>query len=142
MSVTRNEMKNEASARMRILKIHENAVNDLEKNDMANVSFLGCGILYWPTDKQIELIKKFEDQYNCLVYHAISSTTEIGELLTLLYISQYESDWPTDREDLKNYDPRYGYSIMAYVYNLSNDIFSEFGSVCVKPKNGGLVRTA
>lgn len=142
MSVTRNEMKNEASARMRILKIHENAVNDLEKNDIVNVSFFGCGILYWPTDKQIELIKKFEDQYNCLVYHGISSTTEIGELLTLLYISQYESDWPTDREDLKNYDPRYGYSIMAYVYNLSNDIFSEFGSVCVKPKNGGLVRTA
>lgn len=142
MSVTRNEMKNEALARMHILKIHEIAVNDLEKNDMANVSFFGCGILYWPTDKQIELIKKFEDQYNCLVYHAITSTTEIGELLTLLYISQYESDWPTDREDLKNYDPRYGYSIMAYVYNLSNDIFSEFGSVCVKPKNGGLVRTA
>lgn len=142
MSVTRNEMKNEALARMRILKIHENAINDLEKNDMVNVSFFGCGILYWPTDKQIELIKKFEDQYNCLVYHAISSTTEIGELLTLLYISQYESDWPTDREDLKNYDPRYGYSIMAYVYNLSNDIFSEFGSVCVKSKNGGLVRTA
>lgn len=142
MSVTRNEMKNEALARMRILKIHENAINDLEKNDMVNVSFFGCGILYWPTDKQIELIKKFEDQYNGLVYHAISSTTEIGELLTLLYISQYESDWPTDREDLKNYDPRYGYSIMAYVYNLSNDIFSEFGSVCVKPKNGGLVRTA
>ena len=142
MSVTLNEMKNEALARMRILKIHENAVSDLEKNDMVNVSFFGCGILYWPTDKQIELIKKFEDQYNCLVYHAISSTTEIGELLTLLYISQYESDWPTDREDLKNYDPRYGYSIMAYVYNLSNDIFSEFGSVCVKPKNGGLVRTA
>lgn len=142
MSITCNEMKNEALARMRILKIHENAVNDLEKNDMVNVSFFGCGILYWPTDKQIELIKKFEDQYNGLVYHAISSTTEIGELLTLLYISQYESDWPTDREDLKNYDPRYGYSIMAYVYNLSNDIFSEFGSVCVKPKNGGLVRTA
>ena len=142
MSVTLNEMKNEALARMRILKIHENAINDLEKNDMVNVSFFGCGILYWPTDKQIELIKKFEDQYNCLVYHAISSTTEIGELLTLLYISQYESDWPTDREDLKNYDPRYGYSIMAYVYNLSNDIFSEFGSVCVKSKNGGLVRTA
>lgn len=142
MSITCNEMKNEALARMRILKIHENAVNDLEKNDMVNVSFFGCGILYWPTDKQIELIKKFEDQYNGLVYHAISSTTEIGELLTLLYISQYEADWPTDREDLKNYDPRYGYSIMAYVYNLTNDIFSEFGSVCVKPKNGGLVRTA
>lgn len=142
MSVTLNEMKNEASARMRILKIHENVINDLKNDDMVNVSFFGCGILYWPTDKQIELIKKFEDQYNCLVYHAISSTTEIGELLTLLYISQYESDWPTDREDLKNYDPRYGYSIMAYVYNLSNDIFSEFGSVCVKPKNGGLVRTA
>ena len=140
MSVTRNEMKNEALARMRILKIHENAVNDLEKNDIVNVSFFGCGILYWPTDKQIELIKKFEDQYNCLVYHAISSTTEIGELLTLLYISQYESDWPTDREDLKNYDSRYGYSIMAYVYNLS--MCSEFGSVCVQPKNGGLVRTA
>lgn len=142
MSVTRNEMKNEALARMHILKIHENVINDLKNDDMVNVSFFGCGILYWPTDKQIELIKKFEDQYNCLVYHAISSTTEIGELLTLLYISQYESDWPTDREDLKNYDPRYGYSIMAYVYNLSNDIFSEFGSVCVKPKNGGLVRTA
>lgn len=71
MSVTRNEMKNEALARMRILKIRENAVNDL-----------------------------------------------------------------------KNYDPRYGYSIMAYVYNLTNDTFSEFESVCVKPNNGGLIRTA
>ena len=142
MSVTRNEMKNEALARMRILKIRENAVNDLEKNDIVTVSFFGCGILFWHTDKQIELIKKFENQYNCLVYHAITSTTENEELLTLLYVSQYEDDWPTDREDLKNYDPRYGYSIMAYVYNLTNDIFSGFGRVCVKPKNSGLVRTA
>ena len=37
MSVTRNEMKNEALARMRILKIRENAVNDLEKNDIVTV---------------------------------------------------------------------------------------------------------
>lgn len=142
MSVTRNEMKNEALARMRILKIRENAVNDLEKNDIVNVSFFGCGILFWHTDKQIELIKNFENQYNCLVYHAITSTSEIDELLTLLYVSQDEADWPTDREDLKNYDPRYGYSIMAYVYDLTNDIFSGFGRVCVKPKNSGLVRTA
>ena len=60
MSVTRNEMKNEALARMRILKIRENAVNDLEKNDIVTVSFFGCGILFWHTDKQIELIKNLK----------------------------------------------------------------------------------
>lgn len=142
MSVTRNEMKTEALARMRILKLHENAISDFEKDETINISFFGCGILYWPTDRQTEFIKKFEKQYNCLVYHAICSNTEIGELLALLYISQYEDDWPTDRNDLQKYDSKYGYIVMSYVCNLDDDNCSEFGSIGVKPKNGGLKRTA
>lgn len=83
----------------------------------------------------MKMVREFEEKYNALVYHAVHSYTEFGELLSLLYVSDYEEEWPIDHEDIP-----YGV-VMTYTINLDEPMFSEFGSICVKPAAGGLLRT-
>lgn len=129
------EQKTEAIKRMKSLELHENVVREFEKENKVNLSEHG-GILYWLNDKQAEAVKKFEEEYNSLVYHVIHSYTTFGELLSMLYVSATSEEWEYDQEDLKE-----GYPI-AYVKNLDDESCSEIGSIGVKSVIGGLVRTA
>jgi hypothetical protein len=133
--MTRQEQKIEAIERMKLLKLHENPIRDFEKEDVINQSEHG-GILYWLDDKQIELVKEFETKHNAVVYHVIHNYTDIGEMISLLYVSDKKQEWGYDRDDLKD-----GYAC-AYVINLDDEWCSEFGSIGIKPQFGGLVRTA
>ena len=81
-------------------------------------------------------IKKFENEYNATVYHLIHNYTEFGELYSFLYVSNNEEEWEDDNADIRD-----GYTI-AYVWNVDEEDFSEFGSIRVKSVFGGLVRTA
>ena len=79
-------------------------------------------------------VKEFEQEYNALVYHVIHTYTQFGELYNFLYVSDYEEEWEMDQNDIKdNY-------VMCYVWNKDDDIFSEFGTIVVRQKFGGLVR--
>ena len=129
------EQKTEAIKRMKSLELHENVVREFEKENKVNLSEHG-GILQWLNDKQAEAVKKFEEEYNSLVYHVIHSYTTFGELLSMLYVSATSEEWEYDQEDLKE-----GYPI-AYVKNLDDESCSEIGSIGVKSVIGGLVRTA
>lgn len=131
----RDEKVTEALERMRILKLIPNAITEFARNQTLNASE-GGGFLYWLSDKEKETVRDFEKNYNALVYHVIKSSTEFGELLTFLYVSNYKDEWLLDREDLKNGNP------IAYVKNLSDDTCSEFGGVSITPRCGGLVRVA
>lgn len=131
----RAEKVTEALERMRILKIIPEAIIAFARNQTLNASE-GGGFLYWLSDKDKESVRKFEEDYNALVYHVIKNSTEFGELLTFLYVSNYKDEWPLDREDLKNGNP------LVYVVNLSDDNLSEFGFVSITPRYGGLVRVA
>lgn len=71
-----------------------------------------------------------------MVYHILHSYTEFGELLAILYVSQYKEEWKIDREDLKE-----GITF-SYVYNIDCPEYSEFGSIGFAVRFGGLVRTA
>lgn len=133
--MTRQEQKQEAITRMKMLKLHINAINEFEKEDVINLSEHG-GILYWLNDDQMEYVKTFEQKYNSVVYHVIHNITEFGELLAFLYVSDSEEEWGYDRDDIKE-----GYAC-AYVLNLDDDMCSEFGSIGIKPQFGGVVRTA
>lgn len=136
MKATKEEMKQEALVRMNILKLYPNVSHDFVIEDKLNFSAYGRGILYWLTDEMRELVKDFEETYGFLVYHIIDDNTVVGRLITLLYISTEKEEWPTDQQDLRDGCP------MAYVINRDCDAFSEFGTVGVKPINGGVVRTA
>lgn len=131
----RSLQKQEALARMRTLKLHENVIREFEKDDVINQSEHG-GILFWLDDNQKALVERFEKEYNAVVYHVIHNYTEFGELLAYLYVSQDEDEWDYDRDDLKQGTP------LAYVENLDDSSLSEFGGIGIKSQFGGLCRTA
>lgn len=132
MAVTREKMKKEALVRMKILGLHENALKDLEQKDIVNSSFFAA--LYFLDDGQKARVRQFEDESGGLVYHVIHDYTDLGEMLSFLYVSKYEDEWPRDRVDLKEGVP------LVYVANLTDEICSEYGSIGVKPYMGGVLR--
>lgn len=136
MKATKEQMKQEALARMKLLDLHQNVVKDFETEGKINYSLGIHGILYWVTGEIGEVVQKFENQTGYLVYHVIHNNTEIGRMLTLLYVSTEMEEWNADKQDLQEGCP------LAYVENLTYPDCSEFGSVGVKPFNGGVVRTA
>lgn len=135
MKTTNEQKKIEALERMRTLKLYPNIIKEFEKENIVNMSENG-GFLYWLTDEQKEIVSDFEAEHDALVYHVIHDFTGFGELLTFFYVSDDDEEWEYDREDLNA-----GYAC-AYVKNLTDDMCSEFGSVCFKQQFGGLVRTA
>ncbi len=131
----KTEQKIEALARMKMLNLYPNIVKEFDKENIVNMSEHG-GMLYWLNDEQKDLISEFEQKYNSIVYHAIHTYTEFGELISLLYVFKYEEEWQQDRDDIVE-----GYPLV-YVINLEDDMCSEFGSIGIKQQFGGLVRTA
>ena len=131
--MTREEMKKEAIKRMKMLKILKTPIVEFEEEDKLNLSE-AIGFLYWLNDEQKEMVREFEVEHNAVVYHVIHQFTNIGELYNLLYVSSYDEELEMDNEDLKN-----GHTI-AYVVNASMPDCSEFGTIGVKPCNGGVIR--
>ena len=129
------KQRTEALKRMELLKLHENVIDDFKEISLLNQSELG-GILYWVEGEMEKKIREWEEKTGNLVYHVIHDYTEFGELLSLLYVSTYEEEWETDREDIQD-----GYAL-AYVMNLTDDWCSEYGSIGIRPQWGGVVRTA
>lgn len=136
MKATKEQMKQEALARMKLLKLHPNVIKKFKEEDKLNYSMGMHGMLYWATGEIGEVVQKFENQTGYLVYHVIHNNTEIGRMLTLLYVSTEMEEWNTDKQDLQEGCP------LAYVENMTYPDCSEFGSVGVRPANGGVVRTA
>lgn len=140
----REKQKLEALKRLNELKVHPNVIEDFKVGKLNRSEF--GGILYWLNDDEKEVVDQFEEKTNCLVYHAIKNPTEFGELLTLLYVSEYEEEWEQEMADLSELcefaDGQKGYVVMAYVKNLDDDMCSEFGSVGIMPNYGGVKRIA
>lgn len=99
MKTTIEKKKTEAIARMKQLNLHPDIIKEFEEENILNLSENG-GFLYWLTDEQKSYVEEFENKYNALVYHVIHDYTEFGELLTFLYVSDYEEEWETDRKEL------------------------------------------
>lgn len=136
MKATKEQMKQEALARMKLLDLQHNVVKDFETKGKIYYSWGCLGILYLAMDGVVEVVQKFENQTGYLVYHTMDNITELGHMLTLLYVSTEMDEWAADKQDLQEGCP------LAYVENLTYPDCSEFGSVGVKPFNGGVVRTA
>ena len=137
MKATKEQMKQEALFRMKLLNLHPNVVNEFQNEDKLNYSEGTLGILYWATDEMKQIVESFEKKTGYTVYHLIDNNSEeIGHMLTLLYVSTEMEEWTYDRRDIRDGCP------LAYVENMTYPDCSEFGSVGVRPANGGVVRTA
>lgn len=141
MNISIESKKVEAIRRMKALKLSSNTIKEFNKDHILYYSedLKGPfkGILYWidnePRFRQI--INTFELEHNALVYHAHLAHTEFGDLLSLLFVSDYSKEWELDNSDIQERFP------LAYVYNISEG-FGEFGSIQINSVNGGITRLA
>ena len=130
----KEQMKEEAIARMELLHIHPRCIADFKQADF--VSYSRYGILcWWLTDEQQNRVREFEKQSGNLVYHVIEEDyVQLGQMLTFLYVSPYTSEWERDRKELEAGEP------LVYVANLSDEVCSEYGHVGIVSSNDGLRR--
>ena len=130
----KEKMFNEAIERMEMLGMSRQCINAFKKGNVWESE--GIGALYECNEKENKLIKEFEEEHNCLVYHMIHNKFEFGECYTMLYISEDENEWESDKKDLQQ-----GYAF-AYVKNIDDEWCSEFGTVGIRQNIGGLIRIA
>lgn len=133
MQATKEMMIQEALERMKLLKLHKNAIDEFREEGKLNLSEQ-TGALYWLSDEQLELVRRWESETGNLAYHVIHCYTEFGELLNLLYVAKYAEEWDLDRSDLD------AGSAFCYVMNLDDGFCSEFGSIGIQPMIGGVRR--
>ena len=137
MKVSREIKKAEALKRMKMLDLYSPYIKAFEKKDEIFLSEMTGGVYELSNEKELKAkIKEFEEEHNALVYHVIRTMTNIGELYSFLYISDYEEEWDMDNASLEE-----GYTL-AYVWNKDDEWCSEFGEIGVRGKFGGIVRTA
>ena len=80
-------------------------------------------------------IKEFETQYNVLVYAVTHEYTDFGECYDFLYIPDDKSDWKYMLMPQKTM-----FYVSAYVWNKSDDMCSEFGTIGIRSFGGGIKR--
>ena len=82
-----------------------------------------------------EMIEEFEKTRNAVVYLATTERTDFGLLLDLFFVSQYEEEWFMDIDDF-NHNRQ-----CVYVYNLTDSLCSEMGTIGFSVNLGGVLRT-
>lgn len=135
MNVSKKDKKTEALKRMEVLGLFKPCIKAFKDRDEVQLSEQNGGLYEFSNNNVLnELVKNFETENNGLVYHVIHTYTEFGELYNFLYVSDHSEEWEMDNADLAD-----GY-VFAYVENVDDPICSEFGTIAVKGKFGGLVR--
>ena len=137
MNVSMENKKTEAIKRMKALDLYKPYINLFEKDNKIFLSEMTGGVYEFDDDEELNAkVKAFEAEHDALVYHVIRTMTQFGELYNFLYVSDYEEEWEMDNADIAD-----GYAL-AYVWNKTDEWCSEFGSIGVRGKFGGIVRTA
>ena len=133
MNVSTEIKKAEAIKRMKVLDLYKPYITLFEKSNTVFMSEMTGGVYDFNDDAElVAKVKAFEEEHNALVYHVIRTR----ELYSFLYVSDSEEEWEMDNEDIEE-----GYT-MSYVWNRTDEWCSEFGSIGVRGKFGGIVRTA
>ena len=99
MADLREQQKQEAIKRMKKLGIMEQPIKEFEEQGKVNLSE-GPGLLYWLNDEEQEMVRKFEEDSNGLVYHVIKTQMNFGLMYSFLYVSEHIEEWQMDMEDL------------------------------------------
>ena len=68
---SKEEMKEEALERLNLLKINRNVIKEFKEENILNKSEGILGSLYWLDEKEEEMVKKYEERWNVVVYHII-----------------------------------------------------------------------
>lgn len=135
MNVSKEIKRTEAIKRMKALGLFGPCIKAFEKRDEVQLSEPTGGLYEFHDDDWLnDVVKRVESEFNCLVYHVIHSYTNVGQMYNLLVVSDYEEEWVMDNADIPDG------IVFCWVENADIPDFSEFDSISVEVKFGGLVR--
>ncbi len=136
--MTKQAKKNKAIELMKTLDIYEPYMQGFEQSD--KVCFYEMFGGYWvEQEKEIyDKMKQLENKYKCVVYAITHEFTDFGELYDFLIVPDYKSDWKGLLYKQSNNE----FIAYAYVWNRTDDLCSEFGSIVVQSFGGGIRRVA
>lgn len=135
MNISREIKKEEAIKRMEALGLFAPCIKAFKDMDEVQLSEPTGGLYEFSSNKELTTkVQEFEKEHNALVYHVIHTPTMEMDMYNFLYVSDYDEEWDMDNADIGD-----GY-VLAYVWNTTVDYFSEFGSIAVQDRFGGLVR--
>lgn len=137
-----SKQKQEAISRMQQLRIMPKVIDSFRRNNCVffseRQSQMFNAVLYRLDNNEEweKAVKDFEKEYGVIAYHCQLTHFEFGDVLSVLYVSNNEEDWPREREDLKD-----GY-IMVKCFEVSYDnaYDSDMGYIQVRPSLGGITR--
>lgn len=137
MNTTKEQRKEIAIKALKQLGIFKPYVDEFEKND--TVCFFERFAGFWVfQEPEIEAkMKEIEQRHNCTVFAITHEYTEFGECYSFLLVTDYPEEW--NDTIVNDGDVFYAF---AYVWNKDVEWCSEFGSVCLASRFGGLVRVA
>lgn len=132
-----SDQKAKAIEIMKELDIYNPYIKAFEKKGEVCL-FEGFGG-YWASQypELIEKKKEIEEKYNCVVYAITHEMTEFGKLYSFLLVTNHKSEWGFMYDKPIPGNESYVY---AYVWNKTEDLYSEFGTIAVKSFGGGIVR--
>ena len=131
------ERKTKAIQIMKTMDIYKPYIEGYRKEN--KVCYFERYAGYW-ADQEPELqekIEQVEQQYNCTVYAVTHEYFEFGECYTMLIVTNYKNEWGYLVESQQDV-----HFAQAYVWNVDDDYCSEFGTVAVRSRYGGLRRIA
>lgn len=91
------------------------------------------GIVRGVNDWEIDNIRKFEDEFDSLVYAVVRSHSSMGDMDSYLFVSSYGDEWESEDEELAEG------SACAWVRNCDVPEFSEMGYIGLGKDADGLI---
>ena len=136
MNVSREIKKTEAINRMEALDLYNPYIKAFKDKDEIFMSEMTGGVYEFSENTELcNKVKEFEAEHKALVYHVIRTVTIDGEIYSFLFVSDHKEEWEMDNADIADG--------IAFVYGWDvTGWCSEFGSIGVRGKFGGIVRTA
>lgn len=128
------KQRNEAIKRMIALKLHESVIERFKNDGIITCSNEGrlCDL----SQEYLGLVREWERKTGNLVFHVIINFSEVGILLSYLFVGTDEYLW--FRERLLIQKNRY----RAYVRMIDVDVFSDYISIGFTNNFGSLVRVS
>ena len=117
------EMKQEAIARMKKLRVRKEIVDSFSKTGQAQICTRPYGAFILPTEAETAYVKQFEEEHAALVYLILRAVTLYGTLDSYIFVSSKTEQWECECDSLKKG--------VAYTYTVNENYpgCSEFGTI-------------
>lgn len=136
MEITINEQKQKAVELMKQIDIFKPYIKGFaDDNQVCYYENFGG---FWANQRPElqEKLQAIEKKYNCVVYAITHEFAKFGECYSFLLVPEYKDEW----NNLIYKTSNNTYYAFAYVWNVTDNYCSEFGTIEIQSFGGGIRR--